>query len=127
MIEALRDKMKYLRNAKPRTSKKVMRDSENESEDEKEAKRPRKEFKQFLKSPAAPLVPLGEDRASFSRHLKLLQHEECKVSPDKSVISDLTRRTFPFRRQDIQEQPQPLEELLKTYPSLKRSDQVHYG
>ena len=54
----------------------------------------------------------------------MLQHEERKVSPGKRVISDLTRRTYPFRRQEILERPQLIRNLLQTYPSLKRSEQV---
>ena len=86
--------------------------------------KPRKEFKQYPQLPAAPLFPPGEDSASCKRHLKMLQQEERKVSPDKRVISELMRRTYPFRRQEILEQPQLVVNLLQTYPSLKCSEQV---
>lgn len=81
-------------------------------------------FQQFPKSPAAPLIPCGEDKASHLRHVKLLQQEERKLVPNKGVVSDLMGRTYPFRRQEIEDHPLPVEELLKTYPSLKRSEQV---
>ncbi len=101
-------------------------EDKSDTEEEPLAKKPRKLFQQFPRSPAAPGIPPGEDKASYLRHLKMLQHEERKVSPDKRVISDIMRRTYPFRRQDILEQPQPIEKLLQTYPSLKRSEQVQW-
>ena len=126
LAEALKDKMKYLRNAKPRTTKKAKSEPEDMSgtDEEPQAKKPRKEFKQFPRSPAAPLIPSGEDKASHERHLKVLKLEERKVTPNKKIISDLMRRTYPFRRQEILEQPQPIQQVLEKYPSLKRSEQV---
>lgn len=135
LTEALKDKMKYLRNAKPRPLKRPPSDNDevretgaewkcDDGEQESLVKKPRKEFKQYPQLPTAPLFPPGEDRASYQRHLKMLQQEERKVSPDKRVISELMRRTYPFRRQEILEQPQLVVNLLQTYPSLKRSEQV---
>ena len=114
LTEVLMDKMKYLRNAKqwpmkqPRsnidevggTGSEWKRD---EGEAESVVKKPRKELKQYLQSPAAPLFPPGEDSASSRTHLKMLQQEERKVFPDKKVISELMRRMYTFRRQEILE------------------------
>ena len=132
LTEALKDKIKYLRNAKLRPMKRPPSDTDevgatgaewkrDDGEEESLVKKPRKEFKQYLQSPAAPLFPPGEDRASCRRHLKMLQQEERKV---KKVISELMRRTYPFRRQETLEQPQLVVDLLQAYPSLKRSEQV---
>jgi len=68
--------------------------------------------------------PVGEDNASHMRHIKVLQMEERKVSPDKNVISDLMKRTFHYGRQEIIEEPKMVQQLIKVYPSLKRSNQV---
>ena len=116
--------MKYLRNSKPRSSVKV----ENESDvtEDPPAKKQRTYNPQYPKSPAVPVIPAGEDMASHRRHLKVLQLEEKKVTPNKHVVADLMARTYPFRRQEIMEHPQLLEQLLKTYPSLQRSEQVCY-
>ena len=132
LTEALKDKMKYLRNVKPRPVKQVRSglkeesgmEDRSDSEEEVQARKPRKQFRQFPRVPAAPLIPPGEDNAVYLRHIRMLQHEERKVSPGKRVISDLTRRTYPFRRQEILERPQLIRNLLQTYPSLKRSEQV---
>ena len=113
--------MKFLRNSNPR-SVKIEKTSESESEEPPAKKR--KEFQQFPKSPGAPSIPCGEDKASHLRHVKLLQQEERKLVPNKGVVSDLMKRTYPFRRREFLEQPLPITELFKIYPSLKRSDQV---
>ncbi len=123
--------MKYIRNAKPRPTKRGRDESKdmtteglNEREEEPPTKKTQKEFKQFPRSPAAPLIPPGEDKPSHLRHLKKLQREESKVTSDKRIISDLMTRTYPFRRQEILEKPQPIGQLAKTYPSIRRSEQV---
>ena len=126
MVEALKDKMKYLRNAKPRPRKKPRSEisGDEDTSDEPPAKKERKQYIQYPRSPAAPLILSGEDKGSHSRHTKMLQLEEHKVSPDTKVVSDLMRRTYAFRRQEILEQPQPIQHLLQRYPSLKRAEQV---
>ena len=119
LVEALKDKMKYLRNSKPRIK------SENSNEmSEPPAKKIKKEFTQIPHIPAAPHIPKGEDEASYLRHLKVLQQEEKKMSPNKQVIADLMTRTFPFRRKEILEEPSSMDQLLKKFPSLKRTEQV---
>ena len=96
----------------------------DEGEEESLVKKPRKELKQYPQSPAAPLFPPGEDSASCRTHLKMLQQEERKVFPDKKVISELMRRMYTFRRQEILEQPQLIVNLLQAYPFLKQSEQI---
>lgn len=125
MNEALKDKMKYLRNAKPRkVGVPAGTYNGNENEAEEPPAKKRKEFEQFPKSPAAPIIPPGEDMASHLRHVKVLQQEEKKISPNKRIIFDLMARTYPYRRKEILEQPQPIRQLFKMYPPLKRSEQV---
>ena len=40
----------------------------------------------------------GEDKNLHDRHVKLMQLEERKVSPDLKVLADLMMRTFSIRR-----------------------------
>ena len=42
-------------------------------------------------------VPAAEDEASHLKHVKKLQLEERKVSPDRNVVADLMNRTFHLR------------------------------
>jgi len=112
--------MNYLRNAKPRTTK-VKHDNPIATD----SQTPPVKKKPHYPSQSMPAAAVGEDKASHSRHVKMLQSEERKVSPDKNVVADLMSRTFYFRRSEILEQPQLVQELLKTYPSMKRYDQVH--
>lgn len=46
------------------------------------------------------------------------------MSPNKQVIADLMIRTFPFRRKEILEEPSSMDQLLKKFPSLKRTEQI---
>ena len=46
------------------------------------------------------------------------------MSPNKQVIADLMIRSFPFRRKEILEEPSSMDQLLKKFPSLKRTEQV---
>jgi len=116
------DKMKNLRNTKPRGASK--RPSDVDHSAMHVAKKPRIEFKQFPKVLEAPVVPVGEDEHSYKRHLQVLKHEQGKVSPDRNVINSLMTKTFAIRRQRILNEHQPVKQLLKDYPSLKRCDQV---
>ena len=117
MIEALRSKMKYLRGAgKPKFSKKITAISGEPP------KKKRKQDFRVSQPPAAP--PPGEDEESFKRHQKFLQLELKKVNPNQTVIGDVMERTFTFRHQDIIQRAASVTETLKTYPSLRRLDQV---
>ena len=121
---ALRDKMKYLRNAKPR--RKATKSSE---EAPTLTKKPRPHYpthQQDVATHHQPAIepPVGENNASHMRHLKMLQLEERKVSPDRNVISDLMKRTFHYRRLEIIEEPKMVQQLIKVHPSLKRCNQV---
>ena len=116
----MRDKMKNICNVKPR-HKKVL---ENNSQEEKPLPVKKQKLKHFPNFPEAPAIPPGEDEASCARHIKLLQLEHQKPSPDKHVVATLMSRTFAFRRREIIEQPKPIPQILKTYPSLKKAEQV---
>ena len=119
-MESMRDKMKNIRNVKPR-HKKVL---ENDDPEEKPLPVKKPKLQHFPKYPEAPAIPPGEDEASCARHIKLLQLEHQKPSPDKHVVATLMSRTFAFRRREIIEQPKPIPQILKTYPSLKKAEQV---
>ena len=111
--------MKYLRNVKPRHKTK---DSE---EVPSAQKKPRAHYPQAQSVPATLQPVAGEDKASHLRHVKMLLIEERKVSPDKNAITELMKRTFFYKRSEIVEEPQLVKDLVKTYPSLKRYEQVH--
>lgn len=112
--------MKYLRNTKPR--KTPIKDGE---EAPIAHKKPKAQLPAAIHLPAANEPPAGEDKASHTRHIKMLQMEERKLSPDKNIVADLMKRSFYYRRIEICEEPQLVQQLLKIYPSLKRCDQVH--
>ena len=112
--------MKNIRNVKPR-HKKVL---EKDDPEEKPLPVKKPKLQHFPKYPEAPAIPPGKDEASCARHIKLLQLEHQKPSPDKHVVATLMSRTFAFRRHEIIEQPKPITQILKTYPSLKKAEQV---
>jgi len=118
LVEAMKDKMKNIRNVKPR-HKRV-----HENEESSIPTKKRKHSTPFPRYPVVPTIPPSEDEASCVRHKKLLQLEYQKISPDKHTITTLMDRTYPFRRQDILECPKPIQEILKVYPPLKKIDQV---
>jgi len=117
------DRMKNIRNAKPRGASKRPLNADTECA---VVKKPRREFKQFPKLLESPVIPAGEDEHSYKRHMQLLKHEEGKISPDKHAINSLMTKTYALRRQKILKEHQPLKELLKDCPSLKRCNQVTY-
>ena len=120
LVEALRDKMKYLRSfGKP---KKVL---DSEELDIEPPTKKRKEFKQFPQTYAEPSIPAGEDEDSYRRNQKMLLSEERKINPNKKTISVLMDRTYAFRRHSMLGSPKPLKEVLKIYPSLRRLEQVY--
>lgn len=82
---ALRDKMKYLRNVKPR------RKTKDSKEVPSAQKKPRAHYPQAQSVPATLQPVAGEDKASHLRHVKMLQMEERKVSPDKNAITELMK------------------------------------
>ena len=116
------DKMKNIRNAKPRGASK--RSSSAGDGGIEIVKKPRPEFKQFPKYLEPPVVPVGEDEYSYKRHMQLLKHEEGKISPDMHAINNLMTKTYALRRQKILKEHQATKELLKECPSLKRCNQV---
>ena len=75
--------------------------------------------------PVPPVLPKSEDDASYTRHLKRLQLEGKKPSPDKHVVTTLMDVTYPLRRHEILEKPKRIAEMLKIYPPLKNIEQVH--
>ena len=74
--------------------------------------------------PVPPVLPKSEDDASYTRHLKRLQLEGKKPSPDNCVIATLMDVTYPLRGHEILEKPKWIAEILKVYPPLKNIEQV---
>lgn len=111
--------MKYWRNYGK--SKKV---SSDVSEMEPAPKKIKTEFKQYPQISHVLSVPPGEDDTSHSRNQKLLLSEQKKINPNKHTISVLMDRTFSFRRRDITNNPAPIKEVLKLWPSLGKLNQV---
>lgn len=108
--------MKYIRNVKPRNK----RPSDVESPPTKQQKM------QYLpRYPVQPKIPQSEDIASSQRHVKLIQLESKKPSPDKRTIKSLMDLTYPFRRNEILQKGMEIAEILKVYPPLKKIDQVY--
>ena len=87
LVEAMKDKMKNIRNVKPR-HKKV-----HENEESSIPTKKQKYSTPFPRYPVAPTIPPSEDEASCVRHIKFLQLEYQKVSPDKYTINTLMDRT----------------------------------
>ena len=116
-MEGMKDKMKNIRNVKPWHKK---------PHGIEEASIPTKKQKRlpFPRYPLVPTIPPSEDEASCVRHMKLLQLEYQKASPDKYITSSLMDRTYPFRRKDMLQQPKPIQQILKEYPPLKKIEQV---
>ena len=75
--------------------------------------------------PAVCTLPIGEDAASQQRHLKVLQSELKKVNPNRQVVKELMKRTFPTRRKFILDgNGLTVQEILLTYPALKDPAEV---
>ena len=88
VVPALKDRMKYNRNydGSKRSASKV---EEVTKQDDQPPPKKAKVFKpkDCPKPPAVPILPLGEDQASFMQHLKFLQSEERKVHPNQQVVT----------------------------------------
>ena len=124
-MDGLRDKMKYLRGYKPKGGTKRAVEHEPDLESP-----PKRQYKGIYPSTESMVITemhtqaTGEDNNSHDRHVKLLQMEERKVSPDMNIVADLMKRTFLIRRTGIMDEPQPVYQLLKVYPFLRKYDQV---
>ena len=113
----MRDKMKNIRNVKPRHKRPSIDSTPTP---------PSKWSKQnhFKKYSLLPVIPPGEDEAACLRHIKKLQLEYQKITPDRHVVAALMNRTYPFRRKQILEEQNALPQILKDYPPLKKSEEV---
>ena len=113
----MRDKIKNIRNSKPRSMK-----SKAHLESLIPAAKKPKTSPCLPRFPVPPVLPKSEDDASYTRHLKRLQLEGKKPSPDKHVVTTLMDVTYPLRRHEILEKPK---RIPKIYPPLKNIEQVH--
>ena len=80
--------MKYLRNAKPRNTKRELADAVTSPV--------KKQFKRKFPSTSKVQVT-GEDKSSHEKHLHLLKDQERKKCPDIDVVNGLMKRTFSMR------------------------------
>lgn len=105
----------------------------------------------LMPSSPAVVIPPTEDKASHERHIKYLKRECRNVRPNKQVYialnhlfvnakgylticidhstyhqvtKDLMRRTFLFRRKDVEDGVVSMEDLFCTYPPLKSTEEV---
>ena len=69
----------------------------------------------------------GEDKVSYERHTKQLQVEFMKTKQNPQVVAELMKKTFPFRRAEILEQPSDLAKLFEKFPFLQEVDHVSYA
>ena len=114
--EAMRDKMKNIRNVKPRIKRPPNAESPPQATKQQKI--------QYLpRRPIQLKIPPSEDIASCQKHVKMLQLESQKPSPDKRTIKNLMDLTYPLRRQEICKGME-ISAILKVYPPLKKIDQV---
>ena len=122
-MEDLKNKMKYLRNAKPKNTKTEL----GENQGEPKTKKQRVEPKHLPRKPTEiPEIPIGEDLESCERNIKFLQKEEKKKVVNQCIIENLMQRTFAFRRKEIIDTPTAIVNIIRRYPSLRRPQQVNY-
>lgn len=103
---------------------------ENKRGNEKSVEPNPKKFKEFKQFPTLtePITTIpSEDEQSSLRHNIFIISEENKKNPNINAIALLMRKTFAYRRQQILESFIPVCDILKTYPSLRRIDQVRIG
>ena len=77
--------------------------------------------------PAARIAPLltdSEDEASQQRHKKKLKDEMKRVSPNRQIVRELMKRTFPVRRREVLDGIGTVQEILSYYPALKSPEEV---
>ena len=75
-------------------------------------------------APIAPLLPDSEDEASQQRHKKKLKDEMKRVSPNRQIVRELMKRTFPVRRREVFDGIGTVQEILSYYPALKSPEEV---
>ena len=91
IVEDLKNKMKYLRNAKPKNTKREL----GENQGEPKAKKERVEPKHLPRKPTeVPEMPIGEDLESCERNIKFLQKEEKKKVVNQCIIENLMQCTL---------------------------------
>ena len=121
MVEALRDRMKYLRGTSGRACAKT-KSTSSTSQTFKKSKcaSPPKFF------PESPPIEIdeGEDKVSHDRHLKVLRSECQKINSNAEVKKKLMERTYMIRRSEILTNPKPVKILLNMYPPLKEYNEV---
>ncbi|XP_060797947.1 uncharacterized protein LOC132899915 [Neoarius graeffei] len=63
-------------------------------------------------------LPVGEDSVSIDAHVKELHMQYERAQPDRAIVEDKMRRTFQWRRRELQQAVSAVEAINK-YPFLK--------
>lgn len=63
-------------------------------------------------------LPVGEDSVSIDAHVKELHMQYEQAQPDRAIVEDKMRRTFQWRRRELQQAMSAVEAINK-YPFLK--------
>nr|XP_046256445.1 sterile alpha motif domain-containing protein 3-like isoform X2 [Scatophagus argus] len=63
--------------------------------------------------------PIGEDAVSIDAHVKVLQMQYERTQPDRTIVEEKMRRTFLWRRRELQQDGMSAVEAIRKYPFLK--------
>lgn len=73
---------------------------------------------------SATTIPPGEDESSYWRHVKALKAEYAKTRPNKVVVQQLMKLSFPIRRNRILETPMDVSTIMDECPFLSDYSEV---
>ncbi|KAM7298470.1 uncharacterized protein ISCGN_019065 [Ixodes scapularis] len=75
-------------------------------------------------APDALLLGAGEDDFSIEGHIKSMKRELQKDVPDMERIEDSMSRTFASRRQWVAAEHPSVQDILRRYPALERTEEI---
>ena len=112
-MEALRIRMSYLRKPEGEKRGTPRRDTDDYLTTTK-ARKTVPDPKPMMPSSQvtdAIIMPVGEDNESLKKHYKRMTKEMKNANPNSQIVSDLFRRTFPLRRNEILEAKTPFQKF----------------
>ncbi|KAM7297294.1 uncharacterized protein ISCGN_022447 [Ixodes scapularis] len=80
--------------------------------------------KSFNDQPDKLLLGAGEDDFSIEGHIKSMKRELQKDIPDMERIEDSMSRTFASRRQWVAAEHPSVQDILRRYPALERTEEI---
>ncbi|XP_040078033.1 uncharacterized protein LOC115316560 [Ixodes scapularis] len=80
--------------------------------------------KRVCRQPDALLLGAGEDDFSIEGHIKSMKRELQKDVPDMERIEDSMSRTFASRRQWVAAEHPSVQDILRRYPALERTEEI---